>query len=78
MPMWKISTSSGNSSGDDGGCERRQQDHLGDLLAEQVVVNELARGSNPERTSLMLAVLLEDLVRDDLGLVYVSRRCPPP
>ena len=53
MPMWKISTSSGGSSGGDGGSECRQQDHLGVLLAEQLVEDELAWGSNPGRALLI-------------------------
>ena len=53
MPMWKISTSSGGSSGGDGGSECRQQDHLGVLLAEQLVEDELAWGSNPGRALLV-------------------------
>jgi len=47
MPMWKISTSSGGSSGGDGGSERRHYDHLELLLAEQLVEYELAWGSDP-------------------------------
>jgi hypothetical protein len=35
MPMWKISTSSGGSGGSV--SKRRQHNHLGDLLAEQLV-----------------------------------------
>ena len=37
-------------AGEDGKKERRQQDHLELLLAEQLVVDEFARGSNPEQT----------------------------
>ena len=36
--------------GEDGNKARRQQDHLEILLAEQLVVDEFARGSNPEQT----------------------------
>ena len=37
-------------SGRDGSSARRQQNHLEQLLAEQLVVDEFARGSNPEPT----------------------------
>ena len=37
-------------AGEDGKKARRQQDHLELLLAEQLVVDEFARGSNPEQT----------------------------
>ena len=37
-------------AGQDGKKARRQQDHLELLLAEQLVVDEFARGSNPEQT----------------------------
>ena len=37
-------------AGEDGKEARRQQDHLELLLAEQLVVDEFARGSNPEPT----------------------------
>ena len=56
MPMQKSSTS---SDGSDGGGGRRQRDHLGELLAEQVVVDELARGSNPGRAPLVCIMQIE-------------------
>ena len=38
------------SGGENGSNKRRQQDQLDVLLAEQLVVDEFARGSNPEPT----------------------------
>eukprot|EP00325_Prymnesiales_sp_UTEX-LB-985_P029171 CAMPEP_0174738496 /NCGR_PEP_ID=MMETSP1094-20130205/70041_1 /TAXON_ID=156173 /ORGANISM="Chrysochromulina brevifilum, Strain UTEX LB 985" /LENGTH=87 /DNA_ID=CAMNT_0015941921 /DNA_START=193 /DNA_END=456 /DNA_ORIENTATION=+ len=59
MQMRKSSTSSGSSGSEDGGGGRRQQDHLGELLAEQVVVDELARGSNPGQAPLLCVMQME-------------------
>ena len=46
-------------TGEDGSSAPRQQDHLELLLAEQLVVNELARGSNPERALLICFMRIE-------------------
>ena len=43
MPMRKTSTRSGSSGSEDGSSGRRQQNHLGDLLAEHLVEDELDR-----------------------------------
>ena len=56
MPMRKDSTSSGSSGGNEGSIGRWQRDHLGVLLAEQVVEDELARGSNPAQALLICSM----------------------
>ena len=53
MPRRKSSTSSGSGSGEDGSSDRRQRDHLDAILAEQIVVDQLARDLNPGRTVLI-------------------------
>ena len=54
MPMWKITMGSGSCSSDDDGSERWQRDQFGAHLAEQILEDELARGSNPGQTLLMI------------------------
>ena len=56
MRMRKDSTSSGSSGGNEGSSGRWQRDHLGVLLAEQVVEDELARGSNPAQALLICSM----------------------
>ena len=53
MPRWKSSTSSGSGGSEDGSSDRRQRDHVGVLLADQLVVNELARDPSPSQTLLI-------------------------
>ena len=40
------------SGGENGSSKRRQQDQVDVLLTDQLVVNEFARGSNPEHKPL--------------------------
>ena len=47
LPMCYSIPNDSASGGEDGSRARRQQDHLELLLAEQLVVDEFARGSNP-------------------------------
>ena len=56
MPMRKDSTSSGSSSSNEGSIGRWQRDHLGVLLAEQIVEDELAPGSGPARALLICSM----------------------
>ena len=54
--MWKKITSSGSSAGDEGSIGRWQRDHLEVLLADQVVGDELARGSKPAQALLICSM----------------------
>ena len=49
MLIWNCITSNDSGGGEDCDSEWRQRDHVGVLLAEQPVENELAQESNPGR-----------------------------